>query len=205
MKSYGARSLITIEDTNIITGTLSLLRGTYRKAQITVVSNFDPNKIKTKPYKNLSFTRGSSPKDVLLKLTEGGQLLFCNHDVIFNDYLLHSIPKNKSCLLFDNRPVDRNEICGLLQDNKVIRLGFGLNDKNNNVKTFSHIYVFANKELELLKDILSNPKYNRFDPFEIINLIIDMGGEFEVATDKKGKAVIITSPAEIKTAARLIR
>jgi hypothetical protein len=206
MKAYGARSLITIDDNNIISHNLSLLRGIYRKASISVVSVFDPTKIKTKPYKNLTIIRGSSPKETILKLAEsGGQLLFCNHDVVFNDYLIHSIPKNQSALLFDNREVSRNELCGLTQDNKVLRLAFGLDDKNKNVYSFSNIYVFAGQELKLLVEILKDPKYSKFDPFEIVNLIIDKGGEFQVATDKKAKSLIVTSPSEIKVAARIMR
>lgn len=206
MKSYHERSLINLDGTNIITSTLSLIRGTYRKAQITVVSTFDPLKIKTKPYKHLDFIRATSPKETILKMAElGGQLLFCNHDVVFNDYLIHSIPKNKSCLVFDNRPINRTELCGLTQNERVLRLGFGLDDKNKNVYSFSHMYVFAGKELEALKTILKNPKYHKFDPFEMVNLIIDMGGEFQVAMDKKSRAIIINNPTDLKTVARMMR
>lgn len=205
MKSYGPRSLLTIDDTNIITGTLSLIRGSYRKAHITVIANFDPTRVKTKPYKNMDIIGASCAKDYLKSISVCDYLLFMNHDVVFNDYLLQSIPRDRSCLTFDNRPMSRNELCGLTQNNKVLRLAYGLDDKSKNVYTFSHIYGFTGKELTLFQEILTSPKYENFDFFEIVNLIIDEGGEFDVALDKKAKSLVINCPGDIKIASRLMR
>lgn len=194
-----------IDDINILTGTLSLIRGAFRKADINIVSNFDPAKIKTKPYKNIYFTRGTTVKDKLKELaTKEKHIILIDKDIVFNDYLLHSIPRDRSALVFDNRPMSRSELCGLTQNNKVLRLAYGLDDKNKNVHTFSHIFAFGGQELKLLKEILETPKYKNLDLFEIVNLIIDEGGEFEVAVTKKSKALEITCPKDLKAVRRLM-
>lgn len=204
MKSYGARSLIQIDDTNVITTTLSLIRGAYRKAPITVVSEFDPAKIKTKPYKNIEFIRHHCAKEVLSNLPSN-HIIFFNHDVVFNDYLLHSIPRDYSALIFDNRPINRSEICGLTQNGKVVRLAYGLDDKYKNVHSFSHIYNFVGQELELFKELLSSPEYQKYTMIEIVNLLIDNGAEFQAITEKKNRALVVTSPADITKLNRLMR
>lgn len=204
MKSYGERSLIEIDNSNILTGNLSMVRGFFRKAHITVISNFDPSKIKTKPYKNIDFIRDSDFKDTIIKLGKNSDhLILFNHDVVFNDYLVHTIPKDKSALIFDNRPVDRNELSGLSQNGKVIRLAYGLDEKNSH--TFSHIYVFHKNELSRLCEILSDSKYEKFSIYEIVNLLIDDGYEFEVATQKKSKALVVTHPSDISKINRLYK
>lgn len=204
MKAFGPRSIINIDGTNIITGNISLMRGFFRKAHITVVSNFDPAKIKTNPYKNIEFIRDSDFKNTILKLGQtSDHLILFNHDVVFNDYLVHTIPKDRSALIFDNRPVDRNELCGLSQNGKVIRLAYGLDEKNSH--TFSHIYVFHKNELSRLCEILNDSKYAKFSIYEIVNLLIDDGYEFEVATQKKSKALVVTHPSDISKINRLYK
>ena len=132
-------------------------------------------------------------------------MIFINHDTLFNDYLLHSIPRDKSSLVFDNRPISRGELCGLTQDNQVLRLAYGLDDKHKNVHTFSHIYGFHGAERHLLVDLLEDKKYKNFDIFELANEIIDQEGQFKVAFTKKSKALEIKCPADIKIATRLMR
>ena len=204
MKSYGARSLIEIDHTNIITGNISLVRGFFRKAPITLISNFDPHKIKTKAYKNINYIWDKDFKSTLLKLSkESNHLVFFNNDVVFNDYLVHTIPKDRSALVFDNRPVDRIELCGLVQNGKVVRLAYGLDEKN--AHTFSHIYVFHKNELARLGEILVNPKFAKFSLYEIVNLLIDDGYSFDVAIQKKSKALVVTHPSDITKVGRLYK
>lgn len=205
MRAYGPRSLIDVGDsTNIITSNISLMRGFFRKAPITLVSNFDPHKIKTKSYKNINYVWDKDFKAILLKSAkESDHLVFINNDVVFNDYLVHTIPKDKSALVFDSRPVDRIELCGLVQNDKVIRLAYGLDDKN--AHTFSHIYVFHKNELARLSEVLANPKFIKFSLYEIVNLLIDDGYNFDVAIQKRSKALVVTHPSDITKVGRLYK
>lgn len=206
MKSYGQRSLITIDDTNVITGNLSLIRGFFRKAPITVVTNFDPAKVKTNPYKNISFVRGKCLRETIVRLgQDSNHLVIFNNDVVFNDILVHTIPKDKSALIFDNRPVDRNELCGLTQHGKVVRVAYGLDDKNKNAHMFSNIYVLHGKELIRACEILADPKYQKFTLYEVVNLLIDEGYEFDVAINKRSKSLVISHPSDITKVARFYK
>jgi hypothetical protein len=63
---------------------------------------------------------------------------------------------------------------------------------------WAQISFFTGKELQLLKETLKNQATDVWFGFEIINQIINYGGQFQALTPENGNALDIDSSLDLK-------
>ena len=189
MKSYGPKSLIKIkDDVTILDNQLKHIYRYFSGSQIIVVAGFEYNKVKQRfgdkvqVLENPDYITTNVVKSIGIGLNKSkyDNVLIIYGDLVFNAYTLKAPFGTYSSIVVDSYGLMGNDEVGcVIQDNLVEQMMYDLQNK------WAHIAFFTGKELEILKQICSNKKYDICFGFEIMNIIINSGGRFGAFSPKR--------------------
>ena len=210
MKSYGPKSLIKIKDSmTIIENQLKYIFKYFYKPQVILVTGFKSDKIKNflsdrriDIVENDAWETTNVGHSVILGMTKvkHKNVILLNGDLVFNAWTLKAPFGMYSMMLVDKLGYMKDEEVGcLINNSKVINVMYDLPDK------WAQIVYFTGKELELLKLNLARcPDYAYKYTFEIINDIIDDGGNFFAHSPPRMKITDIDSSKDLNLISEIL-
>ena len=208
MKSYGPKPLIKIGNSTIITNQINLLRTYIPNPTIVLVCGFQSNllmnstpnyiiKVENEKYDQTNVVRSIGMG--LRAINNCKKLMIVYGDLVFNSATLKNISFNESSIIIAQRGMEYEEVgCIIDSNSQLINLMYDLPNK------WGQIAFFINKELELLKQLCWDEKNNAKFGFEIINKIMERGGQFNCIQDKNIHIVDIDSSKDIEKAKEIL-
>lgn len=180
MKSYGPKCLLRSEgDMTIIEQIVDNVYNVYPLADTMVVVGFEADKVtqvlpsRIRIIENQLYHDTNIVESIRLALnnTVTDSVLFVYGDLIFNPETIHNIVDNGSCAIVDSKKRFKNEEIGVtIVDNKITNFAYGLETK------WAQIIFLSGKELEIFRTLCFDRKRNKMYPFEIFNMMINLGG-----------------------------
>lgn len=217
MKSYGSKSLLHLSDgRSILRRQIDIFKRLFDKfkllsngeyiADIVVVVGFDADKIyKTLPdciriVENENFDSTGVARSISLgiKATISKKVLVVYGDLVFNKEMFETLP-DESCIFVDSKGrMNSSEVGIIIDGDNVVHLDYGLKTK------WCHSVLLTGKELALFKTITSQQDKRKLSGHEILNLIIEKGGEFKAFEPKKMKLIEVDSNKDLEKANSII-
>ena len=184
MKSYGPKCLLRSKgDMTIIEQIVDNVYNVYPLADTIVVVGFEADKViqtlppKVRVVENQLYHDTNIVETIRLALNTvvTDSVLFVYGDLIFNPETIHDVVNNGSCAIVDSKNRFKNEEIGVtVVDGKITNFAYGLETK------WAQIIFLCGKELEIFKTLCSDRKRNKMYPFEIFNMMINLGGAVSV-------------------------
>lgn len=184
-RSYEPRCLLKYENQTLIDRQINAISETFSKAEITIVCGIEKSKIIKKFGSSVRYVENQMHED-----TNSGEslrlgvinspldnMLFIHGDIIFNEDIFKEINMSKSFLLYSsNGQIEEKEVGIFFINNLATSLSYESADK------WCQIAYLAPNELTILRKMFLRPDYDSkyLLTFEIINAIIDNGGQFNV-------------------------
>jgi len=206
MRSYGCKSLLPLSDgRSIIRRQIDTLRLVYKDPEIIVVVGFDSDRlIKTLPegiriVENEKFEDTGVGRSIAmgLRATTSDKCLVIYGDLVFNKATFDHIPEHSSVLIDSYKRLPTTEVGVIIENHKVVHFDYGLPNK------WCSIVFLCGKELVLFKNLGANADSRRMAGHEILNKIIDRGGEFRSLEPKKMRLVEVDSSKDLTKAKKV--
>jgi choline kinase len=207
MKSYGPKPLIKIGNSTIIKNQISLVRSYIPNSNIILICGFQasvlmnatPNniiKIENEKHQETNVVRSIGMG--LRAINDCCKVIVIYGDLVFNAETIQSITFKHSSIIIANETMGQEEVGCVIDKNRLQHLMYDLPNK------WGQIAIFVDKELELLQQLCWDRKNSSKFGFEIINEIIEQGGEFRCIENKNIKIVDIDSSKDIQTAQEIL-
>ena len=207
MKTREPRSLLKLNDKFLIEHQIHAISKAFWIPKITLVCGYKVERIAKKIsnyqdqisiVENSLYNETGSAESLRLAIKEEDQkILFMHGDLFFNWATLDHLCYEKSFLLVDSKKqMAEKEVSIVINDNVAQHLSYG-------VKTgfkWCQIAYVANEEYNMLKFILNKKSSRNKVSFELINEIINLGGEFSCYEPPNMKIVEIDCIKDIKNA-----
>ena len=204
MKSYGPKPLIKIGNSTIIKNQIGLLQTYIHDSQIILVCGFKANRLmeETPDYilkvENESYETTNVVRSIGMGLRVGAQyskIVIVYGDLVFNSAAIKSLPLDRSAIIVTEQDMGEDEVGCIFGDDGILtNLMYDLPQK------WGQIAIFVDKELDLLKQLCWDDKNNTKFGFEVINQIIERGGQFCCIHDPDIKIIDIDSSKDIQKA-----
>lgn len=217
MKSYGSKCLLNLSDgRSILRRQIDIFKKMFDKfnaasngnfaTDIVVVVGFDADKVyKTLPdsvrvVENEHFETTGVGRSISigLKATISKKVLIVYGDLVFNKEMFESIPNESSVFVDSKGRMASNEVGVIIESNNVVHFDYGLKTK------WCHCVVLTGKELALFKTISSQSDKRKLSGHEILNSIIDKGGEFKAIEPKKMKIIEVDSNKDLERTSSIL-
>lgn len=203
IRSYEPRSLLKIGNSCLIDHQINTIQQCFDNPEIISVVGCHARKVikktkgKIRIVENQLHTTSNSSESLRLAFnnTIKKNILFMHGDLYFNEDTLKNLDYSKSFLIVDtNSQIKDNEVGVTVFENNATILSYGLPIK------WGQIAFITGREYKILKNIFN--KYEDQDKkklsFEIINMIINMGGKFLCHEPEKMSIVEIDRIKDIK-------
>lgn len=202
MKVYGPKSIIQISDTGqtVLGRQLSIFKNMFPKADITVVLGYEkdkvfrhiPSYVRVVENENFDKTNVARSIDLGLKATPNNRVLIVYGDLVFNRPTIEGIVDDQSKIVVDHNDNFTDTEAGLIIVNDYItNMSYGL------PKKWGQMAYLCGNELVSLRNVAYKQENHIKFGFEILNDVIDAGGEFRAHYHKKMKIVEIDSSKDI--------
>lgn len=211
MKSYGPKSLLLIPDTGmtILDNQLKHIYKYLPQAEIIIVAGFEAAKIRkyvNLKYKNVKVVVNEEYEATNVVRSIGIGLACAKYDdvvviygdLIFNAYTLKVPFGSNSLVVVDGhgRMGDKEVGC-IVNGNLLERMMYTLPTK------WAQIAYFKSKELDLLHRICQNRKFDVYFGFEIINIILNSGGQIAAYSPIRMKVTDVDSSKELEQSGQI--
>ena len=208
MKSYGPKPLIKIGNSTIIKNQISLLQTYLSNVNIVLVCGFKAERLmnETPDYilkiENERYKQTNVVRSIGMGLRVAGhssRVIVVYGDLVFNSEAIKSISLSQSCVVVTDQGMGEEEVgCVMDRHHMLTNLMYDLPYK------WGQIAFFKNKELTLLKQMCWDDKNSTKFGFEVINQIVDRGGQFKCIHNDKIKIVDIDSSKDIPKAREIL-
>jgi len=208
MKSCGVKSLISLtSQINVIQNQLNIIQNKFRSYEVILVTGFQserlmkntPNdivKIENEHYEDTNVCRSIG---IGLKAATTNKVIIIYGDLVFNKQALDVKFNKGSTLIIDSsNTMTDNEVGCTIDNGKIEQVLYDLPNK------WAQIAYFTNTELELLKKLAYDRNNDKLYGFELINEIINNGGEFTSIQPDGIRANDIDIPTDITIAQQII-
>jgi len=201
MRSFGPKALISLNDETVLARQVRLIRNTYPKSKIVVVAGFESEKVKrackelrrvccriNDEFEHCNVAYSISQGLQCVSSREGALIVY--GDLVFSEKIFESIDKHESCVVinpWDNQ-ARQEEVGATVVNGLVTTFSFGLPWK------WAQFTYLAPFEKQLFQTIANEPHRKRQYGYEILNEIIERGGQFKALMMPKGQLL-----AEIDT------
>jgi choline kinase len=200
MKTYGPKSLIQIDDyETILSRQIRHIQDSFKRFEIILVGGYQIEKLQKSIPKNVKLVYNNDYENsnvarsikIGLEHVKTEKVIFIYGDLIFNQECINlPFHKESSVVICDN--MKKEEVGCIINDSKLQNVFYQLPNK------WAQISFFTGKELQLLKETLKNQATDVWFGFEIINQIINYGGQFQALTPENGNALDIDSSLDLK-------
>lgn len=204
MKSYGPKSAIRITPEETIVGRqLRLLSKSHPTSPIIIVLGFEADKVnkllppsvKTVLNNQYLTTNVAYSLSLGLAACNTDSVLIIYGDLVFNYDTIHTFSTCFDKSVVGIAPIKENEVGVTHIDGYATRFAYGLKDK------WSQILFLTGKELELFKKVAGAPDKTRYYGFEILNIIMEMGGNIQtIEHNFNSKIIDVDSSNDIELA-----
>ncbi len=200
MKTYGPKSLISInDDETIISRQIQNIKECFRRHEIILVGGYQIEKLQktVKDEVKLVYNKDYVDTNVAASIKIGldhvttNRVIVIYGDLIFNSNCLN-LPFHKESALVVCDSMKKEEVGCVIENSIVQNVFYQLPNK------WAQISFFTGAELQLLKNILKNDRTNVWFGFELINSIINAGGQFNSLIPEDGNIVDIDSSIDLK-------
>jgi len=185
MKSKGAKSLLTINNTTLLDNQLKTIWKMYPGAEIIVVIGFQANKIRsmfrgTYPVRFV-FNPNYETSNVMysialaLEVSLSKSILILHDDLLFNNNAIADMvgTTSKILVLPENHLVDEQEVGVAIHNNIVTNLSYGLH------RNWGQMAYITGKELVTFEKIAFNHELSaNWFLYEGLNKVINSNGSF---------------------------
>ena len=203
IRSYEPRSLLKIGNCCLIDHQIKTIQQCFDTPEIIGVVGCHAKKVikKTKEkirlVENQLHATSNSSESLRLAFnnTTKKNMLFMHGDLYFNQHTLKKLDYSKSFVVIDTKnQIKENEVGVTIHQNNATIMSYGLPIK------WAQIAFITGKEYKIMKNIFN--KYEEQDKkmlsFEIINMIIGMGGKFLCHEPEKMSIIEIDRIKDIK-------
>lgn len=211
MKSYGPKSLLLIPDTGltILDNQLKHIQRYLPQAEVIIVAGFEASKIKkhvlnmsrnirvveNPEYENTNVVKSIG---VGLKHAKYEDVIVIYGDLIFNAYTLKVPFGSNSLVIVDSYGrMGKNEVGCIINGNLLERMMYTLPNK------WAQIAYFKSKELDMLYKICEDNRFDVYFGFEVINIIINSGGEMAAYSPMRMKITDVDSSKELEQSGQI--
>jgi len=207
MKSYGPKCLIKVGNKSIIDNQLKHIYKYINNVEIIIVAGFEKDKlikkfdntsVKVVINENFETTNVVRSIGIGLEHAKYDNVIIIYGDLVFNAYTLKVPFGNYSAVLVDYKHMRKQEVGCIVNNNYLARMMYTLPIK------WAQIAYFCKYELELLKQICAKERYHAYFGFEVINIIINSGGQFTAMSPKRMKIMDVDSSRDIPIAQKLL-
>lgn len=189
IKTYEPRCLINYKSKTLIDHQIKTIENSFGGCDIVVVCGYDAHKVnkKVQQYPNVrvvenelfSDTGSASSMRLATNNISNDKIVFIHGDIIFNNQTLNKGDYSRSFLIVDRKGMINQREVGVVveKNNCAANLSFGLEEQPR----WGQVCYFTGDELKKLRKIINvNSDFNKKQlSFELINEIIDSGGEFK--------------------------
>ena len=195
MKSYGSRALLKFDYGPLYQIQRDVVHNAYSKPNIIMSTGFEADKIikildNTIPIvENQLYSNTNEVEEVRLamNLTTEDNVLLIDGSILFNDHTIKHLDRSGIVVSPD---LNSEGVGVTLNKGKVSRLSYGLEYK------WCHILYLIGKELQLFKKIIRNRELSNLFLHEVINMMVDSGGNITVFNPPNMNVLKIDSYAD---------
>lgn len=203
MKSYGPKSAIKLSDNEtLISRQLKIIQQTHPDCPVVVVLGFEaekvykllPSSVTTVLNKNYATTNVAYSIHLGLQECRTESAIVVYGDLAFNHEAImpFRIYGNSSLSVVEMK---ENEVGVTVVDGWATRFAYGLKNK------WGQMLYMKGLELELFKKFSGLTNLNRYYGFEILNKVLEAGGQFEVTSPlPSAKVIDIDTSTDIEVA-----
>jgi choline kinase len=208
MRSFGPKALLKLNGETVIARQVRLIRSLCPQATFTVVGGFEVERLRrglprdaTLAY-NPAFETTNVARSLAigLKSIPAGPVLVVLGDLVFNEDAIEETIENAiaishSYAIIDSRKQERVSEVGVnVVDGCVTHFSYGLPQK------WAQIVLLAPRERLLFERAAAEPGRDRHYAFEILNEVLDLGGQFRAVIPPGLQLVEIDSSKDIPSA-----
>ena len=207
MKSYGSKSLLTINKEKLIDIQLRNINNVIPENDTILITGFDSDrlmgqtphniiKIENERYYESNVSRSIS---IGLRATrDNDQVLIIFGDVLFNEQCLKAINKEQSSIIISEHMSDDEVGCNI---SKKGVLEYMMYDQPNK---WGHIMYLTGRELSLFKKLSYAKSNSKKFCFEVMNDVVNAGGRFDCIQDENIKVMDIDTSKDLQKAQEFI-
>jgi hypothetical protein len=181
--SIGSKSLVRINETNLINHQINALRSKFPNIfDIIVVLGFEADKIfralppgvRAVENENFETTNISRSIAMGLRASSSENIFLIYGDVLFDAEAFSNFTQN-SCVGIDSfGRIDESKIGVTIENHRVAHFAYGLDEQK-----WSQLSFMRGKELDLLRKITYNRDSDPLCGYEILNKVLQKGGKIE--------------------------
>lgn len=189
MKSYGPKALIPLLDGRaLVRRQVDVLHSAFPKAEIVVVVGYEAEKVmrilpsfvrvvENEHYETTGVARSLT---MGLRASTTDKALFVYGDLVFNSKAVEKIPLNHSSIIVGSAKDTGSNVGVTLEGKYAVHFDYGLPVR------WLHMAMLCGEELRLFKQVGGRKDRRRHLGHEILNEVIERGGEIEAirASDK---------------------
>lgn len=209
MKSHGPKPLTQIsqEDT-ILSKQLKLLTKEFPRAEFIVVVGFQAEKIikhlTSTPFIKIVENELHEETSVVrsigmaLRIASNPHVLIVYSDLLFNSDTLTHLTTGPSTLIVDSHGQFTQEEVGVhIISGFATSFAYGLKTK------WGQIIFLTDKELQIFRSIACNREKRKLNTFEVLNRVVDAGGQLKTLEPPNMKIIEIDSTKDIENARKI--
>lgn len=181
MKALGSKPLVYVKDKRLVEYQIDIINKVFNRKNIFIVSGLDSDRVmnfvgnRAINLENEKYDETNVGRSIAigLRASQANSVIVIYGDLFFTYNAINHQYKNSSFIVMSNT-MSKNEV-GCTHNNGILEnLYYDLPNK------WGQITYFTGNELALLKKVVFNRENNKMFGYEIINKIIDMGGEFKI-------------------------
>jgi CTP:phosphocholine cytidylyltransferase-like protein len=200
MSSFGPKPLFTVNNMALIDYILPILSNAFPKAEIVLTVGYEADKLIKKfsglinIVENQLFETTNLVEEIRLAIntTVNKKILILDSDILFDKNLFNKVKFDQSFILVDEEQLSEDEVGVIISENNVTNFSFGLQTK------WCGISYLAEKESNILRNIVNDRKNSTLYLFEAFNTLINRGGKFHPITVENSKINKINSAKELR-------
>lgn len=208
MKSYGPKPLIKLNNETVIRRQIRLIRHVFPKSSVVAVTGFESERVRkslptdVRVVNNHDYEHTNVSRSVLLGLSccPPGPVLVVYGDLVFDIPTIACLntPGLHSAVLVDRRVGVRTDEVGVnVVGGKVVYFSHGLSEK------WGHICLMGWREQSLFCRVAQENHRSKQYAHEILNEVIDRGGEFLAVYPPKIVLTEIDSSKDLAAARKI--
>ena len=207
MRTYGVKSLIQIGSETIIERQLRIIKKTFKKYEIILVTGFESDKLMNKTPDNIIKVENTSYEETNvirsigmgLRATNNDRVIIIYGDLVFTPNLLKAPFDMDSLLLLDNKGLMKSDEIGCS-----VRNGYLEHMTYVQPQKWAQVAYYTGKELDLLRRISYSKNNNMMFGFEAINKIVNSGGSFKTYSPVRSKVIDIDNSKDLQMVKEVI-
>lgn len=209
MKCYGAKPLLKLKhNLTILQRQLKMIEEHLQcNPKIILITGFQSDRVMDHVPQNIIKIENEKHNTCNVARSIGIGLRACTTDhiviiygdLVFNKYALRFPIQDESLIVIDNSNImTENEVGCNIIDNQLEHMSYGRPNK------WAQIMLLTGKELYIAKELCWNANYFNYFGFELINEIMEQGGQFKTIQPYKIKVNDVDSPQDLKIAQTII-